>query len=508
MFDFPNAPTNGQLVQGGAGQFYAWDGAKWVGQMPPGPLPIASGGTGVTTAAAAPWVELVGDTMSGQLILQATNPTDNNAATRKLYVDNAVSNALAIANMKVALAGDTMTGPLVINQNAAALPAANFGGLQVAGADGQPQLIYLTSFGGAGAPNAQYRTRTARGTPAARTAMQSGDAIGAYSVEAAASATAWGTPAAISFFTREAWTATANGSYMAVATVPAGSTTGEYPAMFGRGLIVGGSIANDPGPGNISMAGGTIRFMGGAYPLQNADNANFAWQLGSGNGGFYWYSNSGFAVMQILSSGPLIVPPGVSTGNTSSGAGTVGLSPGSTSNIGYVNWYKPNGTRFAYMGYSQTELTLVLEGGGGVNFSITGGHVYPNPQATYWCGLAAGSGPWWYGVAAVTFPVQSDARHKTDITTLPADCLDLVEAIAPKRYQYINTPEGEEGRVFWGYIAQEVGEVFDAAGHDFSGAHRVHDGWHSLDYGQMNAVLWKAVQELTARVKSLEAQTQ
>jgi len=254
MFDFPNAPTNGQLVQGGAGQFYAWDGAKWVGQMPPGPLPIASGGTGVTTAAAAPWVELVGDTMSGQLILQATNPTDNNAATRKLYVDNAVSNALAIANMKVALAGDTMTGPLVINQNAAALPVANFGGLQVAGADGQPQLIYLTSFGGAGAPNAQYRTRTARGTPAARTAMQSGDAIGAYSAEAAASATAWGTPAAISFFTREAWTATANGSYMAVTTVPVGSTVGEYPAMFGRGLIVGGSIADDFGfPGSISV---------------------------------------------------------------------------------------------------------------------------------------------------------------------------------------------------------------------------------------------------------------
>lgn len=53
MFDFPNAPTNGQLVQGGAGQFYAWDGAKWVGQMPPGPLPIASGGTGAITGALA-----------------------------------------------------------------------------------------------------------------------------------------------------------------------------------------------------------------------------------------------------------------------------------------------------------------------------------------------------------------------------------------------------------------------------------------------------------------------
>ena len=119
MFDFPNAPTNGQLVQGGAGQFYAWDGAKWVGKIggstvtvsdtPPAsplvgsqwfdgvsatmfvwfndgtssqwvpvinqpgigsPVSVANGGTGVTTAAAAPWVEVSGDTMTGGLAIQ------------------------------------------------------------------------------------------------------------------------------------------------------------------------------------------------------------------------------------------------------------------------------------------------------------------------------------------------------------------------------------------------------------------------------------------------------
>lgn len=49
MFDFPNAPTNGQQVQGGAGQIYAWDGVKWAAQMPPGPLPVSQGGTGAVT---------------------------------------------------------------------------------------------------------------------------------------------------------------------------------------------------------------------------------------------------------------------------------------------------------------------------------------------------------------------------------------------------------------------------------------------------------------------------
>ena len=109
MFDFPNAPSNGQLVQGSAGQIYAWDGVKWKAQMPPGPLsvnqggtnatnaaqalanlggisapvslttqvtgilPVANGGTGVGTVAAAPWVELTGDRMTGPLTVSATS---------------------------------------------------------------------------------------------------------------------------------------------------------------------------------------------------------------------------------------------------------------------------------------------------------------------------------------------------------------------------------------------------------------------------------------------------
>jgi Collagen triple helix repeat (20 copies) len=63
------------------------------------------------------YVNITGDTMTGMLTLAALNPAGNNDATRKLYVDNEVANANANANMRVAKAGDTMTGPLVLPAN-------------------------------------------------------------------------------------------------------------------------------------------------------------------------------------------------------------------------------------------------------------------------------------------------------------------------------------------------------------------------------------------------------
>lgn len=87
MFDFPNAPSNGQQVQGSAGQIYAWDGVKWKAQMPPGPLAVNQGGTGVNNVAAAPWVELTGDAMTGLLTLSGDPTAPLHAATRQ-YVDS------------------------------------------------------------------------------------------------------------------------------------------------------------------------------------------------------------------------------------------------------------------------------------------------------------------------------------------------------------------------------------------------------------------------------------
>jgi len=146
---------------------------------------------------------------------------------------------------------------------------------------------------------------------------------------------------------------------------------------------------------------------------------------------------------------------------------------------------------------------LTVSGTSGLS-TVNTGQVAPVTNDAYWCGLPTGSGNAWYGVAAYSFPVQSDARGKTNIAVLPDACLDLVAAITPKRYEHKDGPAEDKGRVHWGFIAQEVGAVMAAAGHDFSGGNMVHDGWHSLDYGQMTAILWQAVRELAAEVAALK----
>ncbi len=64
-------------------------------------------------------------------------------------------------------------------------------------------------------------------------------------------------------------------------------------------------------------------------------------------------------------------------------------------------------------------------------------------------------------------------------------------------------------RTHWGLLAQEVKQVTDAAGVDFGGYIKVNPNdptsEEGLRYDQFIAPLIKAVQELTARVKVLEA---
>jgi hypothetical protein len=72
MFDFPDAPTLGQLLTGPNGVLYKWDGVKWV-----------------ISLAAGPYLPLTGGTLSGPLYLSSDPTLDTQAAT-KLYVDTHV----------------------------------------------------------------------------------------------------------------------------------------------------------------------------------------------------------------------------------------------------------------------------------------------------------------------------------------------------------------------------------------------------------------------------------
>jgi hypothetical protein len=72
MYDFPNAPTNGQVANG-----YTWDGEKWVSQYD----------------ADVRYLNATGDVLTGPLVL-AADPTGNMEAATKQYVDNAINNLL------------------------------------------------------------------------------------------------------------------------------------------------------------------------------------------------------------------------------------------------------------------------------------------------------------------------------------------------------------------------------------------------------------------------------
>jgi hypothetical protein len=107
----------------------------------------------------------------------------------------------------------------------------------------------------------------------------------------------------------------------------------------------------------------------------------------------------------------------------------------------------------------------------------------------------------------------SDLRLKTNIQDSLLG-LDFINNLRPVSYKFIEGSKTEDGssvpgeRTHWGLIAQEVQSVIEDAGVDFG-------GWILLDktnseseqalrYEEFIAPLIKAVQELTARVKSLE----
>jgi len=228
-------------------------------------------GAMISVAAAENWTATANGAV---LAFNTVAPGTTTLSTPLALGRGVICGAAYSAAIDPGLGGIYQTGPHIINQNAAALPAAAFGGLQVAGADGQPQLIYCTAFGGAGAPNAQIRTRTARGTAAARTALQTSDWFGVFSGEGSTGATTWASPAKITMIARENWTPSATGSYWVFENTPVGSTTVEAPMMLGRGVIVGGNISNDPGPGGIAMTGNLLPTVNGT---QNLGSASLRW---------------------------------------------------------------------------------------------------------------------------------------------------------------------------------------------------------------------------------------
>ena len=94
----------------------------------------------------------------------------------------------------------------------------------------------------------------------------------------------------------------------------------------------------------------------------------------------------------------------------------------------------------------------------------------------------------------------SDIRHKTDISTLDLDALDIVSKLNPVEFQWINPlDQGMEGTQI-GFIAQEVETILP----EVVLTEDNEEGTKALKYDAFIPILTKAVQELTEINERLE----
>jgi hypothetical protein len=98
----------------------------------------------------------------------------------------------------------------------------------------------------------------------------------------------------------------------------------------------------------------------------------------------------------------------------------------------------------------------------------------------------------------------SDARDKTNITALPVG-LDFVNQMNPVSFQYREDRDSDvpNGPVRYGFLAQEV---LSLEGDDPVLVDAEDENKLRITYDHMNAVLVKAIQELSAKVDSLQTE--
>lgn len=198
MINFPDSPTVGsQFTSGGA--VWQWDGAKWVS------IPSTSG--------------------SGY----------------------------------VAKSGDTMTGPLKINETGTALPpdVGSPDSIHIAAVSGQPSVITVD----ASANGSYVILRRSDGTWASKTPPSAGETIGLVGASGYANgAYLPGSPGFMNFVAANTWSATDTSVYIQFATTPVGSTAGvDTMRLQPSGGVSIGSAAfsnTDPGQGILAVQNG------------------------------------------------------------------------------------------------------------------------------------------------------------------------------------------------------------------------------------------------------------
>lgn len=162
--------------------------------------------------------------------------------------------------------------------------------------------------------------------------------------------------------------------------------------------------------------------------------------------------------------------------------------------------------------------TIRIWSNGSVSF-MNGSYVYPGIDNTINLGESSFR---WVAVYAVNGTIQtSDERLKKNIKDVALG-REFIEQLEPVQYEWKHGPKKDtntfeedgnriyedtdgDGRVHFGFKAQQVKEVADALGTDFGGWQEGADGTQSLNYSEFVAPLVSALQDAFAEIEDLKA---
>jgi hypothetical protein len=389
-----------------------------------------------------------------------------------------------LSNGNVGIGTTAPASKLTVSANTAALPAATAGSLlQVAGADGTAAGLAVDAFGAA---NPSLTFRRANGTAAGpQTALLNGDNIGSLLASGYGATAYAASKAAVSFYTTQPWTDTANGSAIAFRTTANGSTTLTEQVRIDHNGNVG---IGTTGPGDkldVQGAGAS------AMPLRLRAGTNLG-TAGQYVGIRFTESTGAVAVGEIRSVAEDSSHVGLGFWGYNAGslleglhlsaAGNATFAGGLTAvgNVG-IGTAAPGGNKLRVVNQSAAG-GVCAAFGTGPNGSDTTSFAL---NFTDFAGAVSIGGVTRNGTNTVAYGTSSDERLKSDIHATGRG-LDALMQIKVSDYRM-----GETGQQ--GLLAQQVAEHYPEAVVE-GGDDPQLEPW-MIDYGRLTPLLIKAIQD-------------